>query len=156
MKQNWLITEISFTDIDFIWREHLWPMRTSAYETHSAMTWPYTSEQVYDMSIFDYEAIYWGCYDSDRLVGVNSGHATSESEYRSRGLWVDPDYRSQGMGITLLTKTVMYAESQGYEMVWSLPRVSALPTYHTVGFQDQGPVISTETSDQNQYVRLYF
>lgn len=156
MKQNWLITEITFPDIETIWLEHLWPHRTSPSESHSAMTWPYTSDKAYDMSIFDYPAIYWGCYDSDRLVGVNSGHATSKTEYRSRGLWVDPEYRSLGMATALLTKTVEYACALGYEMVWSLPRVSALATYHTVGFQDQGPTMSTETSDQNQYVRLYF
>lgn len=155
MTENWVITEITFSDILSVWQEHLWPRRTSAYETHSAMTWPYTAETVYDMSIFDYPAIYWGVFKNDVLCGVNSGHATSDTEYRSRGLWVDPQWRSEGVGTALLNRTVEHAESEGYVMCWSLPRLSALNVYKRSGFVEVGGVVSTETSEQNIYVRCY-
>ena len=155
MTQNWAITEITFEDILSVWQDDLWPDRVSDYETHSAMTWPYTSETVYDMSIFDYPAVYWGFWHNDQLCGVNSGHATSDSEYRSRGLWVDPAWRSQGLGLALLTQTINHAESEGYVMCWSLPRVRALNVYVRAGFSEVGDVISTETSNHNQYVRRY-
>lgn len=156
MNENWLITEISYDDILPIWREHLWPNRTSPYETHSAMTWPYTSDIIYDMDIFNYPAIYWGFYDNDQLCGVNSGHATSDTEYRSRGLWVDPLWRSEGVGTTLLTKTLDHAKDLGYSMIWSLPRVSSVGAYYRAGFVDIGSQVKTETSDANIYVRRYF
>ena len=155
MKQNLIITEITFSDILSVWQEHLWPDRTSDYETHSAMTWPWTTDSEYDMSIFDYPAIYWGFYDNEVLCGVNSGHATNDTEYRSRGLWVDPLLRSQGVGTALLYKTQEHAKSLGYVMCWSLPRVSALSVYVRSGFSEVGDVISTETSNHNQYVRRY-
>ena len=150
------ITRISWSDISPVWQEHLWPNRASPYETHSAMTWPYTSETMYDMSIFDYPAVYWGFYDNGQLCGVNSGHATSDTEYRSRGLWVDPLWRSEGVGRALLNRTVEYARIQGYLMCWSLPRVSALNVYVHAGFQEVGERIVPETSDLNVYVRQYF
>ena len=155
MNGNWAITEITFEDILPIWQDDLWPNRSSPYETHSAMTWPYGSDTQYDMSIFDYPVTYWGFYHNDRLRGVNSGHATNDTEYRSRGLWVDPAWRGQGLGLALLTQTINHAESLGYVMCWSLPRVSALSVYVAAGFSEVGDVISTETSDHNQYVRRY-
>lgn len=155
MSGNWAITEITFEDILPVWQEHLWPHRNSDYETHSAMTWPYTSETAYDMTVFDNPAIYWGFYDNEQLCGVNSGHATSDTEYRSRGLWVDPIWRGEGVGTALLTKTVEHAESEGYVMCWSLPRVDALGVYQRAGFSEVGEVIETETSDRNIYVRQY-
>ena len=155
MKENWQITEITFSDILPVWQDNLWPNRSSAYETHSAMTWPYTSDTVYDMTIFDYEAVYWGFWDRDLLCGVNSGHATSNTEYRSRGLWVDPSWRSQGLGTALLNKTLSHAESEGYLMCWSLPRTSALSVYVASGFAEVGARMPTETSAENVYVRRY-
>lgn len=155
MNGNWAIIEITFEEILSVWQEHLWPDRTSAYETHSAMTWPYTSETVYDMSIFDYPATYWGFWDNDQLCGVNSGHATTDTEYRSRGLWVDPLWRSEGLGTALLQQTCEHAESLGYVMCWSLPRVKSLSVYRRADFSEVGDVIETETSEANIYVRRY-
>ena len=155
MNGNWVITEIRWHDILPVWQDDLWPMRTSPCETHSAMTWPYTSESEYDMTIFEYPVTYWGFWDNNRLCGVNSGHATSDTEYRSRGLWVDPQWRSEGVGTALLKITAEHAESEGYVMCWSLPRVSALSVYVGAGFSEVGDIISTETSDHNQYVRRY-
>jgi len=149
------ILEISWQDIRSIWQCELWPQRVSQIETHSAMTWPWSSNSDYDMSIFVRPVTYWGCYDNKILVGVNSGHGTSDSEYRSRGLWVDPDWRNQGIGTQLLTHTTEHASAQGYNMIWSLPRIVALETYTRAGFQEVGKRFKTETSDLNVYVRHY-
>ena len=107
------------------------------------------------MDIFDYPAIYWGFYNNDQLCGVNSGHATTDTEYRSRGLWVDPMWRSEGVGTALLSKTIEHAKLEGYVMCWSLPRVSALSVYKRSGFLEVGERLSTETSYQNVYVKSY-
>ena len=149
------IEQISWSDIAPVWRFQLWPDRSSLIETHSAMTWPWTSDTEYDMSIFDQPATYWGAYENHILVGVNSGHGTTDSEYRSRGLWVDPDWRLKGIGRDLLEHTSNYASEQGYAMIWSLPRVCSIKTYLSAGFQEVGEPLTSETSEANIYVRQY-
>ena len=149
------ITEITWHDILPVWQFQLWPKRQSLIESHSAMTWPWSSESDIDMSIFDQPATYWGAYHNRILVGVNSGHGVSDTEYRSRGLWVDPDWRCQGIGSELLNHGCEYAQTQGYNMIWSLPRVSSIKTYTNAGFQEVGERFKTETSDLNVYVRRY-
>lgn len=149
------ITHISWNEIAQVWRFQLWPGRRSPIESHSAMTWPWTSDSDYDMQIFNQPVTYWGAYENHILVGVNSGHGTTDSEYRSRGLWVDPDWRFRGTGTKLLKHTCNYASDQGYAMIWSLPRVSIIKTYQSAGFKEVGDIMPTETSDQNIYVRQY-
>ena len=134
-----------------IWQHQLWPHRPDI-DTHSVMTWIDHSEP-YDQSIWNYDVSYWGAFDHDHLVGVNSGHSTSDTEYRSRGLWVHPDYRLQGISQMLFEKTILQAISEDRIVIWSLPRVSALPAYLKAGFETQGNIIETDTSDANIYVK---
>jgi GNAT superfamily N-acetyltransferase len=155
MKENWQIIEITFSDILPLWQKQLWPHRTSKIETHSAMTWPWSSGSDIDMSIFDREVIYWGAYYNQVLVGVNSGHGVSDTEYRSRGLWVQPEWRRNGIGLELLNHTCEHALDRDYAMIWSLPRVKSLNAYNQAGFQEVGEHFSTETSDLNVYVKRY-
>lgn len=151
-----IITEISWKTILTVWQFQLWPGRKSLIETHSAMTWPYSDNtDSIDITIFDRPASYWGIWDNDLLVGVNSGHGTTDTEYRSRGLWVDDSWRHQGLAQRLLTHTSDYARDQGYDMIWSLPRISAINTYRLCGFSEVGDHFATETSELNVYVRKY-
>lgn len=150
------ITEISWQTILTVWQFQLWPGRKSLIETHSAMTWPYSDNpDAIDIKIFDRPVNYWGIWDGNLLVGVNSGHGTTQTEYRSRGLWVDESWRGQGLGQRLLTHTSEHAQSQGYDMIWSLPRITAINTYRLSGFCEQGDHFATETSELNVYVRKY-
>lgn len=137
------------------WSTHLWPNRDSAIETHSAMTWPFEGDpDAIDMSIFDYEPTFWGIFVNDDLVGVNSGHRTTQSQYRSRGLWVDPHCRGAGFAQLLFTVTHWQARQEGCEMVWSIPRQSALKSYTSFGFETVGGFFGTETSDSNIYAKM--
>jgi len=147
--------KISFEQISEVWRTRLWPDRQSPIETHSAMTWPFSwPEQEIDMDIFNYPATFWGAFDGERLVGVNSGHRTSETEYRSRGIWVDPDYRGRGIANTLFSMLQNQAVIEGCEMIWSIPRKTALKAYTKFGFQTVGDFIETETADANIYALI--
>ena len=149
------LIRLSFDQILDIWQKKLWPNRTSAIETHSAMTWPYEgAPEEYDMNVFKYPATFWGLFIDEKLVGVNSGHKTSDTQYRSRGIWVDPDYRKQGIAQNLFNMTKHQAILEKCEMIWSIPRKTALPAYTKFGFETVGDYIVTETSEANIYVRL--
>ena len=89
---------LTFEEICKVWQEKLWPNRQSPIETHSAMTWPLTNSIPIDMDIFKYEPFFYGILENDELVAVNSGHKTEKNIYRSRGLWVDPNFRKKGYG----------------------------------------------------------
>jgi GNAT superfamily N-acetyltransferase len=144
---------IDFKDIEPVWRERLWPGRTSAIETHSAMTWPFGNVAAkFDMTIFDYPATFFAAYSDNKLVGVNSGHKTTDTLYRSRGLWVDPDYRKLGIAQLLFSSTEMQARLEGCSAIWSIPRKTALPSYQRFGFETVGGFFGTETSEANIYV----
>jgi len=144
---------IDFVTIKQVWSAHLWPNRTSPIETHSAMTWPYgdTSDS-YNMKVFEYTATFFGVYLDGTLVGVNSGHKTSENLYRSRGLWVDLTHRRKGIAQMLFNMTQTQALEESCSAIWSIPRKTALSAYQRFGFETVGGFFGTETSDANIYV----
>ena len=151
------IIRLSFEQIISVWQNHLWPDRESPIESHSAMTWPFEGNpEQYDMNVFNYPATFWGVYIDNKLVGVNSGHKTTDTQYRSRGIWVDPEYRKQGVAQNLFNMTEHRAILEKCNMIWSLPRKTALPAYERFGFSTVGGFIKTETSDANIYVKLTF
>ena len=151
------IIRLSFEQISSVWQNHLWPDRESPIESHSAMTWPFEGNpEQYDMNVFNYPATFWGVYIDNKLVGVNSGHKTTDTQYRSRGIWVHPEYRKQGVAQNLFNMTKHQAVLEKADMIWSLPRKTALPAYTKFGFQTVGDFIKTETSDANIYVKLTF
>jgi GNAT superfamily N-acetyltransferase len=142
-----------FDTVEQVWRERLWLNRTSAIETHSAMTWPHDGNTLeYDMDIFKYPASFFAVWHDEKLIGVNSGHRTTDTLYRSRGLWVDPDYRKQGIAQLLFGATETAAQLEGCSAVWSIPRKTALSAYKHFGFEAVGGFFGTETSDANIYV----
>ena len=81
------VKQIEFEDIVSVWKQHLWPNRTSPIETHSAISYlsiPYE----YDSNYFKNAPTFLGVFVNDVLAGVNSGHMAGEKLYRSRGLYV--------------------------------------------------------------------
>jgi GNAT superfamily N-acetyltransferase len=89
-----------------------------------------------------YTPIFFGVFDGDKLIGVNSGHRTKDDEYRSRGLWVDPNYRGRKIAKILLQATINRSVKEGCKLIWTLPRQSSMPTYSSVGFEKQSDWIS--------------
>ncbi len=149
-----LFKKIQFSEILPVWKNNLWPQRESLIETHSAMTWPFQGDpEPIDMKIFEFNPVFWGAYLDNKLVGVNSGHKTSHTQYRSRGIWVDINHRRQGIAQTLFTLTQHQAQIEKCDMMWSMPRISALGVYLTHGFICQGNTFGTETSPENIYVK---
>ncbi len=143
---------IDFPTIQEVWRTKLWPDRTSPIETHSAMMWPNLANDQYDMKVFEYTASFFGVFSDGTLVGVNSGHKTSDTHYRSRGLWVEPSFRKQGIAQMLFQMTEQQAIDENSLFVWSVPRKTALSAYQRFGFNAVGGFFGTETSNANIYV----
>ena len=149
------VIRLSFEQIISIWQKHLWENRQSPIESHSAMTWPFEGDpEPYNMEIFNYEPSYFGLIMKGTIVGVNSGHKTSDTQYRSRGIWVSPECRLKGASQLLFNWTKAQAVSEGCEIIWSIPRKTALPAYTKFGFETVGDFFKTETSESNIYVKL--
>ena len=65
-----MIQEISWNEIELIWREHLWPYRTTPIEPTSAMMW----QAGYNIDNMEFEPTFFGYFYRKKLIGVNSGH----------------------------------------------------------------------------------
>lgn len=144
-----MIINITFLEIKQVWETHLWPGRKDI-EPASAML--YLSG--YSMRNFELPAFYFGIYDSSKLIGVNSGHMCNDGSFRSRGLWVDPIHRKNGLGLELLRKTIHTSSKMGASFCWSLPRSTSWPVYEKAGFNLTSAWIKTDTSDANAYCRI--
>lgn len=129
-----LIREISFAEISEVWRTDLWPDRKSAIEPVSAIN----LRGDYDMSFMSSVPYFWGAFadfNSKSPVGVVSGFQTEPSYFRSRGIWVHPAHRRQGVGSLLLEQVVNQATSLKCQYVWTMPRVSSWSFYERNGFR---------------------
>lgn len=143
------IVPASFAEVATVWAKHLWAGRNDI-EPYSAIkygTYPYQ----YELSYKDQPATFLTALIDDQLAGVNSGHGTGQS-YRSRGLFVFPQFRRRGVGQALLLATVRQALDEDRCFVWSLPRQTSLSTYLAAGFRQDSPWFGTQTSDANCYV----
>lgn len=142
------IKEVSFDTILNIWQNRLWPNRSSAIESHSAMIYLNGRYNIQNMT---QPVWFLGCYVNDKLVGVNSGHMCADGSFRSRGLWVDPEFRKLGLGQYLLLNTIEIAKQQNSNFIWSYPRRISWTTYSRVGFERTSDWDASETSDANAY-----
>lgn len=142
-----MIKNISWEEILNIWTNNLWPNRISAIEPTSAMV--YLSE--YDINNMLSVPTFFGYVINETIVGVNSGHRCNDGSYRSRGLWVDPMYRKQGIGIKLLQATIDQGFKENTKFIWSYPRKTSWNTYAQAGFQLTSNWMASETSDSNAY-----
>ena len=89
-----------------------------------------------------------------KLAGVNSGHRTSETNFRSRGLYVLEQYRGLSVSTDILQYTIDSARDMGCTMCWTLPRETALPAYEKVGFVKISEWFATDTSESNCYAEV--
>lgn len=135
-----MITTIDFETILPIWQNDLWPARISEITSTSAMCYL----GGYDTGNMRSPAIFYAYMDEDKIVGVNSLHLCIDGGYRSRGLYVYPEYRNQGIGLHLLTTCINYAQSQDSRYIWSYPKQTSWKTYQKAGFELSSPWETSE------------
>jgi len=154
------VKEITFEDILEGWKQ-LWPDRK---DTPNVSTWTLMKECFFydnvvivkdmidhDINIKTTEDVnYYGVYENEKLIGVNSGHKTCQISWRSRGLWVHPDYRGRRISKMLLNAVVDSADTQ---YVWSVPKTASIKSYESIGFIKRSDEIVT-TQDKNYIVIL--
>ena len=149
------IKKITWDQILPIWKKHLPNM---SLETNSAMclflnygttlskSW---EEPIYDLQNIEFTPTFWGAFDNAKLVGVNSGHMTLDRLYRSRGLFVFPEYRGFGIGQKLLMKTIAQAIHEKAIVCWSYPKKTAERSYNSQNFQSLGNLFNFQYEDDN-------
>jgi GNAT superfamily N-acetyltransferase len=139
--KNIIIKKVEFEDIIPGW-EKLWPgreydpyssmLRLGGYDPRIRDEYPYTCIAAYD----------WD--NKGKLVGVQLGHKSAKRDYRTRGLWVDPNSRGQGIAQMLFERMEMYAKTQAARYLWSFPRLSSLPAYMKAGYEPYGEPVKAE------------
>jgi len=127
-----MIEAIDFMTILPIWQQELWPGRESTIEPLSAID----VDSGYNMKLMEAEPFFWGAFSNSRqLIGVVSGFQTSDTHFRSRGLWVAKDQRNQGLGKQLIQTVEKQAVRRQCHILWTMPRQSSWEFYRRVGFQ---------------------
>ncbi|MCB0362188.1 MAG: GNAT family N-acetyltransferase [Bdellovibrionales bacterium] len=138
MKSAIQLREISFAQILPVWSQRLWPGRKSEIEPASIID--HTGRLSLDLRALN-PIFFWGAFDSGDTsggpLGVISGFPTSGQHFRCRGLWVDPLMRDLGIGSSLVQKSEEAAQSLNRSVLWTMPRLSALPFYLKYGFKEQ-------------------
>lgn len=143
-----MISNITYSDIFPIWKNYLWKDRIDIKNMSSML---YNGG--YDLKIYElYEPFFIAYIKDNKILGVNSGHKTSNYHFRSRGLYVFPEYRKKGIGVKLLNATLDLAKTNNCKICWSVPRKLALSTYISSGFIRVSDFIATDTSPENCYV----
>jgi len=132
-----------------IWTSYLWKDRASNIEPVSAMLYL----QGHDLKNFNYEPTFFAYYINDNIAGVNSGHKCCDGSYRSRGLFVFPEYRNKGIATILLSETIFQGSKENASFVWSLPKKESWKPYENAGFQLTSEWMSTETGT-NGFCRI--
>lgn len=125
-----MIKFINFDTILPIWQSYLWPDRNSKITESSAMVYL----GGYDINNMSCTPTFIGYIQDSKIIGVNSGHSCSDGSFRSRGLYVYPEYRGQGIGIKLLEGVIKIAREKKAKFIWSYPKKSSWSTYEKAGF----------------------
>ena len=136
------------------WKKYLWKDLEEIRHVSSM-----TIERGNNLKVYDLEYSrpqYIGAFDGNRIVGINSGHVVvNRIEYRSRGLYVHPDYRKSGIGQMLLKGVIDLSKEEDCYYSWSFPRKSSLKTYESVGFKKVSDWITKDVDfGPNCYVIL--
>jgi GNAT superfamily N-acetyltransferase len=141
------LEKISFHQIFPIWNNYLWPERVSEITPTSAMSFM----GGYDLVNMDTIPTFFAFMIDREIAGVNGGHMCKDQQYRSRGLYVFPNFRGEGIGTLLLKATIEQAKKENAILCWSYPRKSSWKSYLNAGFELASDWEMSETSDANAY-----
>jgi GNAT superfamily N-acetyltransferase len=130
------VIPIGWKTVRSIWRDHLWPGRQSEINGVSSMRYL----GGHDSLIYGYQPSFFAATVGRQIIGVISGFTTAPQLYRSRGIWIAPQWRRQGVSRLLFDRIDKAALAEGCTAVWSYPRLSALPAYLAHGFRETAPM----------------
>jgi GNAT superfamily N-acetyltransferase len=140
------VAEISEETLMEIWKNHLWKDRQDPIRYMSSMKFA----GGYDLHIYyNYRPSFLGLFYESQLVGCNSCHRTSETQMRSRGLFIFPEYRGRDGSQLLFAAVEEKAREQNCSWIWSYPKHEALNVYLKFGFTVDRP---SDLSPRHSYV----
>jgi GNAT superfamily N-acetyltransferase len=145
-----MIKKLMFNEVLPIWKNHLWPDRQSSIDPNSAMCFL----GGYDLVNMDPIPTFFAFIVDGEIAGVNSGHMCKDNHYRSRGLYVFPDFRGKGIGTILLKATIAQAKAETAVLCWSYPKKTSWKSYLAAGFKLASCWGGSETSDANAYCKI--
>ena len=137
------IEESSFSEVVVYWCRYLWPNRDSEIEDVSYIN----SSGNIDLSMQPKDKIYLIAKKNDaskEVIGVISGHSSSQNEYRVRGVWVSEDWRKQGIGSDLLKQLILRIPKKKYSHIWVMPRQRVMPFYADNNFSVEKEIFHYE------------
>lgn len=132
-----VLTQLQFDDVLPIWKQQLWPARTSEIEKISYIN----STGSIDMQIAQWgtNPIFLGFTNEVEIIACVSGFQTNLHEYRCRGIWVQEPYRSTGLGLKMidaLIEQIKINESQT-STIWTMARLRSVGFYQRAQFKNQ-------------------
>lgn len=127
---NYVTKEITTDEVLVAW-EKLWPARTD-----NLLMSDMHFNGGFDSEISKkYTPTHWGVFDGDKLIAVGSGHKTTDIFYRGRGIWVDPEYRMQGLSQRIWEAVANQAKKEQCSFLWALPNVDKAKHCLSFGFK---------------------
>jgi GNAT superfamily N-acetyltransferase len=135
MKATYKVVPITWKEIKPIWDTELWPSRDSKQINKWSWNIDNPTTILTDNWQLNSTPVFLGIKNKEGdILGVNSVYQSSEDGcyFRSRGLYIKPSCRHEGLAIELLKASVQHAEGAKY--VWSAPRANAIKTYQSAGF----------------------
>lgn len=119
-----------------VWKNTLWADRLTPIKSMSSMLCGGGN----DMNIYNNTPFFWAIENNDyqvgifSVIGIMSGHMAGDKSFRTRGLWVSPNFRKKGLAQKLFKSAEDTAKELGCTSMWSYPRNAALHTYLKFGF----------------------
>lgn len=127
-----VINSSTFEEVLPFWKNELWPGRHSAITDYSIIDHHgHLSLDKSTLSCFFVKAT----LEDGQIVGVNSGIKTSDSHFRSRGIWVHPEFRGLHIGSGLISELEKIAKTLDCKIIWSMPRHTSIQFYQKNGFE---------------------
>lgn len=126
-----MIITTDFETIFPIWHYDLWPSRISEITATSAMCYL----GGYNIDNINKPAVFFAYMIDKKIAGVNSVHLCADGGFRSRGLFVYPEFRNRNIGTQLLIAAVDYTKSKSGIYIWSYPKQTSWKTYQKAGFK---------------------
>lgn len=127
---QFVVKQTSFEEILPFW-ECLWPKRSSPIKPTSSLLFL----GGHDLRIHNEgNPHFWKLLLNDTVIGVNSGLSTSQDAFRSRGLWIHPQFRGKSLSQKLLHYAEIEGIKRGCKYLWSAPRYGSLTAYEKFGF----------------------
>jgi GNAT superfamily N-acetyltransferase len=123
------IKRITFEEVLPLWKKLWHPKEDIQKRSGRRLLYGFDRSVITNDNI---EVTYFGAEIDGKIVGVNSGYI--HTGYRSRGLYVLPEHRRNGISQALFKATEEDAKKKSIAYIWSMPRETALSAYKKFGF----------------------